>query len=82
MKIGAAYIRVSTEDQIELSPDSQLKEIKKYAKNNNIILSNEFIFVDEGISGKSAKKRPEFMKMISIAKTKPKPFDLILVWKF
>ena len=82
MKIGAGYIRVSTDDQIELSPDSQLKEIKKYAKNNNIILSNEFIFVDEGISGKSATKRPEFMKMISIAKTKPKPFDVILLWKF
>ena len=48
MKIGAAYIRVSTGDQIELSPDSQLKEIKKYAKNNDIILSKEFIFVDEG----------------------------------
>ena len=82
MKIGAAYIRVSTDDQIELSPDSQLKEIKKYAKNNDIILSKEFIFVDEGISGKYAKKRPEFMKMIGIAKTKPKPFDIILLWKF
>ncbi len=82
MKIGAAYIRVSTDDQIELSPDSQLKEIKKYAKNNDIILSNEFIFVDEGISGKYAKKRPEFMKMIGIAKNKPKPFDIILLWKF
>ena len=31
MKIGAAYIRVSTEDQIEFSPDSQLKKIKEYA---------------------------------------------------
>lgn len=82
MKIGAAYIRVSTDDQIELSPDSQLKEIKKYAKNNGIILSNEFVFVDEGVSGKYAKKRHEFMRMIGIAKTKPKPFDIILLWKF
>lgn len=82
MKIGAAYIRVSTDDQIEFSPDSQLKKIKEYAKNNDILLPEEFIFVDEGISGKYAKKRPEFMKMIGTAKTKPKPFDLILVWKF
>lgn len=82
MRIGAAYIRVSTDDQIELSPDSQLKEIKKYAKNNEIILSNEFIFIDEGISGKSAQNRPEFMRMISIAKNNPKPFDIILLWKF
>lgn len=82
MKIGAAYIRVSTEDQIEFSPDSQIKKIKEYAKHNDIILPEEFIFIDEGISGKYAKKRPDFMKMIGIAKTKPKPFDLILVWKF
>ncbi len=82
MKIGAAYIRVSTEDQIEFSPDSQIKKIKEYAKSNDIVLPEEFIFIDEGISGKYAKKRPGFMKMIGIAKTKPKPFDLILVWKF
>ena len=82
MRIGAAYIRVSTEDQIEFSPNSQIKKIKEYAKHNDIILPEELIFVDKGISGKYAKKRPEFMKMIGTAKTKPKPFDLILVWKF
>ena len=58
MKIGAAYIRVSTDDQIEFSPDSQLKKIKEYAKHNDIILPEEFIFVDEGISGKYAKSDP------------------------
>ena len=82
MKIGAAYIRVSTEDQIEFSPDSQLKKIKEYAKQNDIILPGKFVFIDEAISGKNAKSRPEFMKMIKISKSKPKPFDVILVWKF
>ena len=82
MKIGAAYVRVSTEEQIEFSPDSQIKKIKEYAKQNDIILPEEFIFIDEGISGKYAKKRPEFMKMIGTAKMRPKPFDVILVWKF
>ncbi len=82
MKIGAAYIRVSTEDQIEFSPDSQLKKIKEYAKQNEIILPEKFVFIDEAISGKNAKTRPEFMKMIKISKSKPKPFDVILVWKF
>ena len=82
MKTAAAYVRVSTEDQTEFSPDSQIKKIEEYAKNNNILLPQEFIFLDEGISGRIAKKRPEFMKMIGIAKTKPKPFDVILVWKF
>ena len=58
MRIGAAYIRVSTEDQIEFSPNSQIKKIKEYAKHNDIILPEELIFVDKGISGKYAKKRP------------------------
>lgn len=81
MITGAAYIRVSTDDQIELSPDSQLKMIEKYAKDNDIILSQKYIYADEGISGRTATKRPAFMEMIATAKTKPKPFDVILVWK-
>lgn len=82
MKTAAAYIRVSTEDQLEYSPDSQLKKIREYAERNDINIPEEFIFIDEGISGRRAEKRPSFMNMISLAKTKPKPFDLILVWKF
>lgn len=82
MKIGAAYIRVSTDDQLEYSPDSQIKLIKEYAKKNDIIIPEEFIFVDEGISGKSAEKRPAFNNMIAIAKQKENSFDVILVWKF
>lgn len=81
MKTGAAYIRVSTDDQVELSPDSQLKMIEKYAKDNDIILSKEYIYADEGISGRTVKKRPAFQQMIATAKIKPKPFDVILVWK-
>ena len=83
MLIGAAYIRVSTDDQLDLSPDSQLDEIKKYAASNEIVLSPDYIFMEqEGRSGKKAENRPEFQRMISTAKVKPKPFDCILVWKF
>lgn len=82
MKIAAAYIRVSTEDQTELSPDSQIKLIRDYAKNNDIIIPNEFIFADEGISGKGTAKRVGFNDMITVAKSKPKPFECILLWKF
>lgn len=82
MKVAAAYIRVSTEDQIEFSPASQLEKIKLYAERNQILLPKEFIFVDEGISGRNTTKRPAFNTMIGLAKRKPKPFDVILVWKF
>lgn len=82
MKTAAAYIRVSTDDQVEFSPDSQLKAIRKYAKDHDFVLPKEFIFVDEGISGRTAAKRPEFNRMIGTAKSTPKPFDTILLWKF
>ena len=81
MKIAAAYIRVSTDDQIEYSPDSQRKAILDYAKRNDYIVPQEYIFVDEGISGRSTK-RPAFQQMIGTAKQKSHPFDAILVWKF
>lgn len=82
MKTAAAYIRVSTEEQTEFSPESQLKAIRKYAKEHDMILPEEFIFTDEGISGRKAEKRPAFQQMIGTAKLKPKPFDVILLWKF
>lgn len=82
IKTAAAYIRVSTEEQAEYSPASQLSKIREYAKRNGFFVPEEFVFADEGISGKTTKKRTEFNKMIAVAKTKPKPFDTILVWKF
>ena len=82
LKIAAAYIRVSTEDQTELSPDSQIKKIHEYAKSHGYIVPEEYIFHDDGISGRTTKKRPGFNKMIATAKSTPKPFDAILVWKF
>ncbi len=80
-KIAAAYIRVSTDDQVEYSPESQRKAILDYAKRNGYYVPEEYIFADEGISGRSTK-RPAFQQMIGTAKQKPKPFDAILVWKF
>lgn len=82
MRVGACYIRVSTDDQTDLSPDSQLSMLQQYARQHDIILSKEHIFIDEGISGRKSKNRPEFQRMIGMAKSKPKPFDVILVWKF
>lgn len=82
MKIACAYIRVSTDDQTELSPTSQINQIREYAKRNDMIVPDEFIFQDDGISGKNTTKRVAFNNMIGVAKQNPKPFDCILVWKF
>lgn len=80
-KTGALYIRVSTEDQAELSPDAQKRLLLEHAKKNHIIISDEFIFT-ESVSGRHAQKRPEFQRMIAIAKQSSHPIDVILVWKF
>lgn len=82
LRNGALYIRVSTDKQEELSPDAQRRLLLDYAAKNNIILSNEYIFEEDGISGRKADKRPNFQRMIGLAKSKEHPFDVILVWKF
>lgn len=79
---GACYIRVSTEEQTEFSPDAQLKAIRVYAQANGIRLAEEHIYIDEGVSGKRADKRPQFQRMVAQAKRKPRPFDVILVHRF
>lgn len=79
-KYGYGYVRVSTDKQEELSPDSQAKLLREYASKNNIILLE--IFYEIGISGRKAEKRPEFQRMISLAKSQEHPVDVILVWKY
>jgi DNA invertase Pin-like site-specific DNA recombinase len=82
MNIGAAYIRVSDERQDEYSPDSQLKKIREHAAKEGYQIPDEYIFYDDGISGRSVKKRDDFKRMIAIAREKTHPFDKIYVWKF
>lgn len=82
LKIGAAYIRVSDERQDEYSPDSQLKKIREYAAKEGYQIPDDYVYYDDGISGKSTRKRGEFNLMIAVAKEKDHPFDKIYVWKF
>ena len=84
LDIGAAYVRVSTDDQTELSPDAQIRVIQEAAKADGFVIPNDFIFVEQrGISGRKADNRPEFQRMIAIAKSQnPAPFKRLYLWKF
>lgn len=82
LRTAAAYIRVSDERQDEYSPDSQLKRIREYCHQNGYILPEEYVFYDDGISGKSTRNRGRFHDLIALAKDKDHPIDAILVWKF
>ena len=77
-KVACLYIRVSTEDQTELSPDAQKRLLLDYAQKNDMIVSGDFIFT-ESVSGRHAQKRPEFQQMIALAKQPSHPIDVILV---
>lgn len=73
---------ISTDKQEELSPDAQKRLLLDYAKSQNIFVSPEHIFLENGISGRKADKRPEFQRMIGMAKSAEHPFSVILLWKF
>ena len=65
VKIAAGYIRVSTVEQSlkGLSIETQIAEIEKYAKTNNMKL--EGIYIDRGITArKQLSKRVEFMRLM------------------
>lgn len=84
LEIGAAYVRVSTDDQTELSPDAQIRVIRDTAKQDGFIIPEEFVFMEKkGISGRKADNRPEFQRMIAVAKSQsPSPFKRLYLWKF
>lgn len=82
LRLAAAYIRVSTDDQVELSPASQLAEIRRWAAGHGYLVPDEYVYRDEGISGRKVVGRDAFRRMIGTAKTRPRPFEAILLWKF
>lgn len=79
---AACYIRVSTEEQTEYSPEAQRRALDRYAQQHHLVIQPEHVYLDAGISGRKAETRPAFMAMIAAAKKKPPPFSVILVHKF
>lgn len=73
----AAYCRVSTDNEEQLTS----YEAQQHYYTDKIMTNPQWtmagIFADEGITGTSATKRPEFLRMIR--KCKQKKIDLILV---
>ena len=72
----AAYCRVSTDDEEQLTS----YEAQKNYYTDKIMTNREWtmagIFADEGITGTSARKRPEFQRMIH--QCRQKKIDIIL----
>lgn len=75
----AVYLRVSTEDQAKegFSIAAQKEKLTKYVEANDWELYDYFI--DDGISGKNIKDRPELTRLIELVKKKE--INNILVYK-
>lgn len=75
----AIYARVSTEEQAKegFSIVAQLQTLRQYAQIYNWEVIDEY--VDEGISGKSVKGRPEMKRLIKDVENER--FDAVIVWK-
>lgn len=73
----AAYCRVSTDDKEQLTSYEAQKTFytDKIMQNPDWTMAG--IFADEGITGTSAAKRPEFLRMIRLCRQRK--IDLILV---
>ena len=75
----AIYARVSSDSQdVDLSISAQLRALRDYAAKHDYTVVKEY--VDEAESGRT-DRRPAFREMVTLAKAKHPPFEVILVWK-
>ena len=72
----AAYCRVSTDDEEQLTSYEAQKNYYTDKIMNNKEWTMAGIFADEGITGTSARKRPEFIRMIRLCRQKK--IDVVL----
>ena len=77
----AIYARCSDAKQAErdLSIPAQIDEARRWASSNRCEVVHEYI--EPGESART-DDRPAFQQMIEDAGRKPRPFDVVLVWKF
>ena len=75
MKRARLYVRVSSDEQAKkgLSIPVQLENLKKYCKENEYEIAD--IYIDNGISAGTIKKRHEFVRMLNELETN----DTILI---
>ena len=74
MKTAYAYARFSSDNQREESIDAQVRAIKEYCQQNDIVLLR--VFKDEAYSARTAK-RPAFQELFGLIKTHPADYLIV-----
>jgi site-specific DNA recombinase len=78
-KRAAVYARYSSEEQTGgESIEYQLEQSKDHITKQGWSLGE--VFVDRAKSGTTTYRREEFNRMVALAKTKDRPFDVVVAW--
>jgi len=78
MNAAAVYFRVSTSKQ-DRSIDDQRQAVQSYANSHGYTIT-EWFDRDEGKSGTSFEKRPDFMRMVHLIESSQHGFVTVLVY--
>ena len=80
--IAAIYARKSTEQNgvgdEEKSVTRQIEHAKAYAAQKGWTVAEDYVYVDDGISGAEFVKRPGFLRLMNALKPKP-PFQVLIM---
>jgi site-specific DNA recombinase len=75
----AVYARYSSEAQRKTSIEDQIRNCRAAAERNGWIVLDQYIRSDSELTGRTLVGREGLAELIRLAKSKPRPFDLILV---
>ena len=73
----AIYARKSQEN--EAAVERQVENARAFATSKGWSVSDAHVFTDDGISGAEFIDRPGFTAMLAAAKSKPRPFDCVVM---
>ena len=78
---GLMYVRVSTKEQVDkTSLDMQVAECRKAADKDEVVISEDCVFREEGESAK-VTDRPELQRLLEYVRTHKKEIDVLYIWK-
>jgi DNA invertase Pin-like site-specific DNA recombinase len=75
----AIYARYSSEAQRRTSIEDQIRNCRSAAEKNGWVVLDQYIRSDAELTGRTIVGREGLAELIRLAKTKPRPFDFILV---
>ena len=80
-KRAAVYARYSSDEQTGgESIEYQLERCREYITKQGWSLGEANVFVDRAKSGTTTYRREEFNRMVGLAKTKDRPFEVVVAW--